>query len=195
MNKVRTTQEGNGSRQVQSQLDKFFMDQRKWQHEMESRIHWQLDELGESNRTTTRSEPVTYPVEEAVRAPRNRVICFNCGGTGHIARQCRQRQQLNPNYTSDPPATEPDAPPATNNTTRIRPVSDSQTAIYVRGTINGHPRTCLIDTRSEVSLVPLSMVEGLSLQPSNRTLLAANGTDIRVLRALTIPLKISRRFE
>src|SRR6218665_4020700 len=194
MNRVRTTQEGNGSRQVQSQLDKFFMDQPKWQHEMESRIHWQLDEIRESNRTTTRSEPVTYPVEEAVSAPRNRVICFNCGGTGHIARQCRQRQQLNPNYTLDPPATEPDAPPATNNTTRIRPVSDSQNAIYVRGTINGHPRTYLIDTGSEVSLVPLSMVEGLSLQPSNRTLLAANGTDIRVVGALAVLLKISRRF-
>ena len=65
-------------------------------------------------------------------------------------------------------------------------------AIYIRATINGHQRKCLIDTGSEASIVPLDIVQILKLQPSTRILLAANGTEIRVCGEITIPLRIWR---
>ena len=51
-------------------------------------------------------------------------------------------------------------------------------------------RLCLIDTGSEVSIVPSSDVEGLELQPSTRVLLAVNGTSIRLLGEITVLLKL-----
>jgi transposase InsO family protein len=51
-----------------------------------------------------------------------------------------------------------------------------------------------VDTGSEVSLVPFADVDGLPLQPSNRILLAANGTQIKVLGQIDAPIKISRGF-
>lgn len=45
-----------------------------------------------------------------------------------------------------------------NHTTRVCPVGDLRNAIYIRCTINGRSTLCLIDTGSEVSLVPLSIV-------------------------------------
>src|SRR6218665_1944678 len=54
---------------------------------------------------------------------------------------------------------------------------------------------CLIDTGSEVSILPASYVGNLELQTSSRTLRAANGTEIRVLGEVTLSLKFWRGFE
>lgn len=51
-----------------------------------------------------------------------------------------------------------------------------------------------MDTGSEVSLLHFYAVEGFPLQPSTRTLLAANGTQIRLLGELDIPIKFWRGF-
>src|SRR6218665_169993 len=79
-----------------------------------------------------------------------------------------------------------------NNTTRVQPVEDTKNAIYVRCTINGHSTLGLVDTGSALSLVPLSIVQGLTLQPTQRVLLAANATEIKVVGELSIPVKMSR---
>lgn len=81
-----------------------------------------------------------------------------------------------------------------NHTTRVCPVGDLRNAIYIRCTINGRSTLCLRDTGSEVSLAPLSIVQGLPLQPTNRVLLAANATAIQVQGKLNIPVKMCRRF-
>src|ERR1700733_2776709 len=84
---------------------------------------------------------------------------------------------------------------ARNNTTRS-PVPNRATsnAIFIRGTIAGSPQLCLVDTGSEVSLVPHSIVEGLALSPCDRALMAANGSAIRVTGQITVPIEISRGF-
>src|SRR6218665_1734830 len=79
-----------------------------------------------------------------------------------------------------------------NNTTRAQPVEDTKNAVYVRCAINGHSRLGLVDTGSAECLVPLSIVQGLTLQPTQRMLLAANTTEIKVLGELSIPVKMSR---
>ena len=52
---------------------------------------------------------------------------------------------------------------------------------------------CLIDTGSEVNLMPSKYVKGMNLQPSSRLLQAANGTTIGVLGETDIQVEISRR--
>ena len=63
--------------------------------------------------------------------------------------------------------------------------------------INGLPLSelCLIDTGSEASLLPSSIVEELELRPCNRFIMAANGSDIRLLEAVKVPIKIGTGFE
>jgi len=47
-----------------------------------------------------------------------------------------------------------------------------------------------VDTGSEISLIPLDIAAGLPLHPTERVLLAANATEIRVAGELTIPVKM-----
>src|SRR6218665_2213171 len=63
-------------------------------------------------------------------------------------------------------------------------------SIYLRCTINGRSTLCLVDTGSEISLIPLDIAAGLPLHPTERGLLAANATEIRVAGELNIPVKM-----
>src|SRR5688572_2751311 len=128
------------------------------------------------------------------------MTCFNCGRAGHMARNCRrdrryQNRQNRQNATTEPDASTPPDPVVMNHTTRPRmPDRATKNAIYIRGEINGRPQLCLIDTGSEVSLVPSSTVEGLNIRSYNRYLMAANGSDIRVLGEVRAPIKVLRGF-
>ena len=62
-------------------------------------------------------------------------------------------------------------------------------ATYLRAAVNGHECDCLLDSGSEVTLLPASIVAFLELQPTKKTLKAANKTDIPVLGKVTVPLK------
>ena len=66
-------------------------------------------------------------------------------------------------------------------------------ALYMRIRIEDNVYDCLIDTGSEVNLMPIKHVKGMKLQPSSRWLQAANGTTIGVLGEMDIQVDISRR--
>jgi len=83
--------------------------------------------------------------------------------------------------------------PARNKTTRVKPVE--RYSIYLRCTINKRSTLCLVDTGSEVSLLPLEIAGGLPLQPTDRVLFAANFTGIRVSGEVSIPVRMNRGFE
>ena len=195
-NRVRGTQGDNVNAQLQSQLDSFFSAQRKWQQEMEGRICRQLEELRSSSRTNPSVQPIIAdPPAVASRNSASDVVCFNCGRRGHIARRCRQPRQFHPRAdAAQPPAAGMEGETVVNHTTREKSTVVTSNAIYIRGTIGGRSQTCLIDTGSEVSLVPFSAVEGVPLLPSTRILLAANSTQIRVLGELDIPITFWRGF-
>src|SRR5688572_22186792 len=175
-------------------------EQRKWQQEMEKRMDEQFRVLRRSPPTTDEPSHEIRPERDRPGPPENQrreVTCFNCGRAGHIARNCRRdrRYQNRQTETPEPDASTPPDPVVMNHTTRPRmPDRATNNAVYIRGEINGRPQLCLIDTGSEVSLVPSSTVDGLDLRSCNRFLMAANGSDINVLGEVRVPIKISKGF-
>src|SRR6218665_1375870 len=157
---VRGAKESDPVEKLQRQMEKFFNEQRHWQQDWETKMNSRLEEA-----------PRRQPEQEATNGGRRsrgeRFACYNCGRL--IARNCRQRwnHQWQDPGAEDKPPNEPAEPPVTNNTTRVRPVGDMKNAVYVRCTINGRSTLGLVDTGSEVSLVPLSIVQGVFFNPRN----------------------------
>jgi len=65
--------------------------------------------------------------------------------------------------------------------------------VYIRVRFNGTPRRCLLDTGSDGTLIPASMVKGCRVLPTSQKISAANGTDIPLLGYTTVPAKIGKQ--
>ena len=61
-------------------------------------------------------------------------------------------------------------------------------ATYLRARVDGREQDCLLDTGSEVSLLPASLVPKSQIRPTDYTLRAANGTRIEVLGCAEVPI-------
>ena len=60
--------------------------------------------------------------------------------------------------------------------------------MYLEVMVNGNPTNCLLDTGSEVTLIPGSLVQELPKESVTSQLRAANGTIIEVLGLVSLPL-------
>ena len=60
-------------------------------------------------------------------------------------------------------------------------------ATYLRARVDGQERDCLLDSGSEVSLLPTSVVRHELIRPTTSTLRTATGTGINVLGEATVP--------
>lgn len=101
-------------------------------------------------------------------------VCFQCGKSGHLKRNCPQKQRSVTKVT----------PPQSS-----RHIVGSRSA-YLPATIFGEKRWCLLDTGSEISVVPSRYVPIGELKPSAQVLNAANGTTIDVLGEVDVNLDL-----
>ena len=111
--------------------------------------------------------------------PRPSVTCWTCGEVGHFARHCQSGSKQ---QSSGTPTRRVAGAFGDRNETK-------NGATYLRARIDGREQDCLLDTGSEVSLLPASVVRREFIRPTRQTLRAANGTEIGVLGQATVPFE------
>ena len=90
--------------------------------------------------------------------------CYYCGGIGHIVKDLGKKKNK---YARNGGVSAADDQ---NDSDIVR----GQT--YLRLVVNGKPSRCLLDTGSDVTLLPTSVVTGLRMEPTTRRIRAANGS-------------------
>jgi predicted aspartyl protease len=141
--------------------------------------------------TGTWSNPSTYPGPQARRETagqryRQNVTGYNCNGTGHFARDCteprRQRDQQAQPSNEQPQPRSVENPPSTARCDGVSssPTNVIQRKIYLQLYINGTLRKCLMDTGSDVTLLPTYATRGALVEACTQRLRAANGTSVAV---------------
>jgi len=144
--------------------------------------------------------------------------CWNCEQPGHLARQCpSSRRQSRPyqsstdqpvqrhmdssrNYRPMQPGpqqpSQASQPPreyrasGVKKSRRVRAASgdSSGSATYLKARVDGSEQDCLLDTGSEVSLLPASLVPKSQIRPTGYTLRTTNGTRVEVLGYAQLPI-------
>jgi len=107
-------------------------------------------------------------------------ICFKCGEPGHIARECLQQSNAGVQLVRDD---------NTDGLSRMVPVDCYR---YLRVTLCRQVVDCLLDSGSEVCLLPCDVVPPNCIRATESTLTAANGVSIPILGAASLPLSIGR---
>ena len=117
-----------------------------------------------------------------VRRPKT-VTCFGCGEPGHFRNQCPGRRG------TEAPNDGGRTPNATDGAVTNHNIKGKR-GFYLEVKIGERNCRALIDTGSEICLVPPDLVEGATLEPSSQQLRAANGTAITVLGETLLRIQI-----
>ena len=112
--------------------------------------------------------------------------CFHCGVIGHIARFCPQK-------TAGAAPVMHSRGMYKRTQSRISGMRETSSLVneaYLRVSINGQVYSCLLDTGSEVSLFPESVIGTTTIGKTHGTLKVVNGSEIPVLGEVNLNVKI-----
>ena len=106
--------------------------------------------------------------------------CCECGERGHFARNCPSRRASN---AHDQPARDAEQFVICSATS----ASSDKVRAYLKAKVDGRcGYYCLLDSGSDLTLLPESVVDESAIQPTTQKLRAANGTSIEVLGQATV---------
>ena len=110
---------------------------------------------------------------------------FSCGQEGHFKRNC---PSANVGRSDPVPTSEP-----VRENRSVTAVGPNARRVYLEVLIDGEPVDCLLDTGSEVTLIPSRLVTELPKRAIRSLIRAANETDIEVLGEVELPVRIENR--
>ena len=129
--------------------------------------------------------------QRVIMAQSGQRACWTCGATNHFARNCpqnpaaiRSSQEIQNNI----PVGDSASPMYVKGATRNERNSSGRAA-YFRANVGERSCDCLLDTGSEVSLLPADLVRRSNIKSTTKTLKAANGTAIPVLGEATVRIQ------
>ena len=127
--------------------------------------------------------PQSFRQSAAGRAPGT---CWTCGQTGHYSRVCPGR---NAGRNEQQPPKQNSAVTRTEGVGNKRQRRNAHAA-YLHATVGSTDCKCLLDSGSEISVLPAEIVPADMITRTTHTLKAANGTPISVSGQATLPLTV-----
>ena len=179
--RVQVAAEGDNTNSLRSERD-------QWRQKAQA-LENELRSARAAAPSKTDNEPV-YEAQAKAEPPRpngnwqSSVKCYNCDKLGHIARYCKSPRKPRKDQPQHNLGT-------TGKTSQVDAGNDTR-SLFLRVKIKRRFHECLIDTGSDVNLMPLDHVKNEALVASTRTLMAANGSTINICGELNVPVKPSR---
>ena len=127
-------------------------------------------------------------------AERKPPTCYCCGKQGHKSPVCPDKGIKQYVYNSRNrfynQSKKDESDDKNSKPTEVRKIGRT---LYIELGITGKKCQCLVDTGCEINLIPRRFLEEVEIQPSARTLQAANGTEIGVLGEVELEVDIGER--
>jgi transposase InsO family protein len=115
----------------------------------------------------------------------NPVRCYNCDELGHISRNCVHPRRARQQGGAPSGSAEAGDKLGTSTIGAVRGTAGKRipgpVPTYLKLNILEGQTDCLVDTGSDVTIFPASVVRGVEVKPTSQKLVAANGTSIAIL--------------